>query len=216
MDAAIAKPKRRSYTIKEKLAILGEYEEGVIGSGFHALGIKHGVAPGTLRGWWKDRLKLLEASRDRQIATRTARRLRGGGRGPKYGEVEERLHAWVLDRNAKGLRLKDSYIRLHALNIYRKLHGPDAPKFDASTGWLARFKKRKQLVSQCQTTTRTLPEDAAKICRDFIQSLQKLIATHNIPPKNIINTDHVPRYFETEPKTTRGAATEGRNKSQAL
>ncbi|KAE9346143.1 hypothetical protein PF008_g8424 [Phytophthora fragariae] len=47
MDTAIAMPKRRSYTIKEKLAIIGENEEGVTGSGFHALGIKLGVEPGT-------------------------------------------------------------------------------------------------------------------------------------------------------------------------
>ncbi|KAE9123424.1 hypothetical protein PF007_g7061 [Phytophthora fragariae] len=68
-------PKRRSYTIKEKLAIIGENEEGVTGSGFHALGIKLGVEPGTVWEWWKDRLKLPEASKDRQITTRTARRL---------------------------------------------------------------------------------------------------------------------------------------------
>ncbi|KAE9331157.1 hypothetical protein PF008_g15569 [Phytophthora fragariae] len=91
---------------------------------------------------------------------------------------------------------------MQALNIYRKLHDPVAPKFDASTGWLARFKKWKQIVSRRQTTTRTLPEDAAKICRDFIQSVQKLFTTHNIQPRNTINTDQVPRYFDTEPKTT--------------
>ncbi|KAE9038080.1 hypothetical protein PR001_g8109 [Phytophthora rubi] len=197
MDASKAKQKRKSYTIKDKLAVIAEHEEGVSGSGFHALGIKHDVAPGTLRGWWNDRQKLHEASKDRQVATRTARRLGGGGRGPEHGEMEERLHAWILDRNAKGLRVKDSYIRLQAQNIYRKLHGPDAPKFDSSTGWLARFKKRKQLVSRQQTTTRTLPTDAAETCQDFIQRVQQLIATHNIQPRNIINMDQVPRYFET-------------------
>ncbi|KAE9338804.1 hypothetical protein PF008_g11884 [Phytophthora fragariae] len=197
MDASKAKQKRKSYTIKDKLAVIAEHEEGVSGSGFHALGIKHDVAPGTLRGWWNDRQKLHEASKDRQISTRTARRLGGGGRGPEYGEIEERLHAWILDRNAKGLRVKDSYIRLQAQNIYRKLHGPDAPKFDSSTGWLARFKKRKQLVSRRQTTTRTLPTDDAETCQDFIQRVQQLIATHNIQPRNIINMDQVPRYFET-------------------
>ncbi|EGZ24999.1 hypothetical protein PHYSODRAFT_486359 [Phytophthora sojae] len=155
MDASKAKQKRKSYTIKDKLAVIAEHEEGVSGSGFHALGIKH-----------------------------------------------DRLPAWILDRNAKGLRVKDSYIRLQAQNIYRKLHGPDAPKFDASTGWLVRFKKTKQLVSRRQTTTRTLSGDAAETCRDFIQRVQQLFATHNIQSRNIINMDQVPRYFETEPKTT--------------
>ncbi|KAE9110611.1 hypothetical protein PF010_g11104 [Phytophthora fragariae] len=202
MDASKSKQKRKSYTIKDKLAVITKHDEGVSGSGFHALGIKHDVAPDTLRGLWNDRQKLHEASKDRQVATRTARCLGGGGRGPKHGEMEERLHAWILDRNAKGLCVKDSYIRQQAQNIYRKLHGPDAPKFDSSTWWLARFKKRKQLVSRRQTTTRTLPADAGETCRGFIQRMEQLIATHNIQPSNIINMNQVPRYFETEPKTT--------------
>ncbi|KAG2780149.1 hypothetical protein PC129_g6556 [Phytophthora cactorum] len=120
-----AKQKRRSYSINDKLAVIAEHEEGVAGSGFYALSNKHDVASGTLRGWWQNRQKLQDASKDRQIATRTARRLGGGGRGPKYPEVEERLHLWILDRNAKGLRVKVSYIHLQAQNIYRKLRGPD-------------------------------------------------------------------------------------------
>ncbi|KAG2796875.1 hypothetical protein PC112_g22026 [Phytophthora cactorum] len=202
MNNTKAKQKRRSYIIKDKLAVIAEHEEGVAGSGFYALSNKHDVASGTLRGWWQNRQKLQDASKDKQIATRTARRLGGGGRGPKYPEVEERLHLWILDRNAKGLRVKDSYIRLQAQTIYRKLRGPDGPKFDASTGRLARFKKRKQLVSRRQTTTRTLPEDAAHTNREFIQRVQQLIELHQIQPRNIVNMDQVPRYFEMEPKTT--------------
>ncbi|KAG3195631.1 hypothetical protein PC128_g8308 [Phytophthora cactorum] len=110
--------------------------------------------------------------------------------------------SWILDRNAKGLLVKNSYIRLQAQNIYRKMRGPDGPKFEASTGWLARFKKRKQLVSRRQTTTRALPEDAAHTCREFIQRVHQLIELHQIQPRNIVNMDQVPRYFETEPKTT--------------
>ncbi|KAG3250212.1 hypothetical protein PI124_g5140 [Phytophthora idaei] len=125
MNNTKAKQKRRSNSIKDKLAVIAE----LLGVAF---------VP-------SNRQKLQDASKDRQIATRTARRLGGGGRGTKYPEVEERLHLWILDRNARVLRVKDTYIRLQAQNIYRKLPGPDGPKFDASTGWLARFKKRKQL-----------------------------------------------------------------------
>ncbi|KAG2773157.1 hypothetical protein PC129_g18388 [Phytophthora cactorum] len=202
MNNTKSKQKRRSYSIKAKYAVIAEHEKGVAGSGFYALSNKHDAASGTLRGCWQNRQKLQDASKDRQIATRAARHLGSGGRGPKYPEVEALLHLWILDRNAKGLRVKDSYIRLQAQNIYQKLRGPDGPKFDASTGWLARFKKRKQLVSRRQTTTRTLPEDAAHACRDIIQRVQQLIVLHQIQPRNIVNMDQVPRYFETEPKTT--------------
>ncbi|KAG3168203.1 hypothetical protein C6341_g11429 [Phytophthora cactorum] len=128
MNNTKAEQKRRSYSIKDKLAVIAEHEEGVAGSGFYALSNKHDAASGTLRGCWQNCQKLQHASKDWQIATRTARRLGGGGRGPKYPKVEERLHLWILDRNAKGLRVNDSYIRLQAQNIYRKLRGPDGPK----------------------------------------------------------------------------------------
>jgi hypothetical protein len=57
-------------------------------------------------------------------------------------------------------------------------------------------------VSRRQTSTRSLPADAPDVCRSFIQRAQYLIGKHSIEPKNIINMDQVPRYFETEPKST--------------
>ncbi|KAG2773997.1 hypothetical protein Pcac1_g15152 [Phytophthora cactorum] len=97
MNNTKAEQKRRSYSIKDKLAVIAEHEEGVAGSGFYALSNKHDAASGTLRGCWQNCQKLQHASKDWQIATRTARRLGGGGRGPKYPKVEERLHLWILD-----------------------------------------------------------------------------------------------------------------------
>ncbi|EEY58481.1 uncharacterized protein PITG_01151 [Phytophthora infestans T30-4] len=145
---------RRSYTVMQKLLILEEYQCGVQGKGFHAVGKRHG-----------------------------------------------RLYKWAAYRNSKDLRVKDSYIRLQAANIYRELHGNDAIGFEASSDWLARFKGRRNLVSRRQTTTRTLTADAPAICQRFIQQAQRLIAKHGIKTKNIINMDQVPRYFETEPKS---------------
>lgn len=74
--------------------------------------------------------------------------------------------------------------------------------FEASSGWLSRFKRRKNLVSRSQTTSRSLPADPPQIYREFIQLAQHLIEKHDIKPRNIINMDQVPRYFETEPKST--------------
>jgi transposase-like protein len=96
---------RRSYSITEKLAVLAQYEPNVQGSGFRALGVKHGISPSNIRGWWSNKEKLLAASRDRQVATRTSRRLTGGGRRPVHNELDEKLYAWVSYRNNKRLRL---------------------------------------------------------------------------------------------------------------
>ena len=74
--------------------------------------------------------------------------------------------------------------------------------FKASTGWLARFKTRNDLVSRRQTSSRHLPANADKICQTFLQQVHALIKTHDISPSNVVNMDQVPRYFEMEPKST--------------
>jgi hypothetical protein len=100
--------------------------------------------------------------------------------------------------------VKDKYIRLHAMNIQRthEADGEERQAFKASSGWLARFKNRYNLVSRRHTTTRSLPSDARETCLRFIDDAQKLIEEHQIQPCNIINMDQVPRYFETEPTRT--------------
>ncbi|ETO62642.1 hypothetical protein F444_19518 [Phytophthora nicotianae P1976] len=145
---------RRSYSIAEKVSILSSYDTGAQGSGFHALGRRHDISPSTIRGWWSHKEELQAALRDRQVPT----------------------------RSQEGLRVKDSYIRLQAKKIYRQLYGADATGFEASSGWLARFKIRRNLVSRRQTTTRSLPVDVPGICRGFIQRAQYLIVKHGIKP----------------------------------
>jgi hypothetical protein len=90
------------------------------------------------------------------------------------------------------------------MNIQRKheADGEERQAFKASSGWLARFKNRYNLVSRRHTTTRSLPSDARETCLRFIDDAQKLIEEHQIQPCNIINMDQVPRYFETEPTRT--------------
>jgi hypothetical protein len=47
-----------------------------------------------------------------------------------------------------------------------------------------------------------LPNNADELARGFLQTVHSLIEKHNIQPKNIINLDQVPRYFETEQTST--------------
>ncbi|KAG2770357.1 hypothetical protein PC129_g12010 [Phytophthora cactorum] len=73
----------------------------------------------------------------------------GAGRKPEHRQLEQQLHVWVDTRNKKGLRVKDKYSQLQALNIHRALIENDAPPTDfrASSGWLDRFKGRYNLAS---------------------------------------------------------------------
>lgn len=200
------KKSRKSYSVKRKLEILKEYHINVPGSGLAAISKKHDIAISTLRGWVEQKSELEESLKDQNTQSRKQRRLSGGGRKPKYPEVEQRLINWIQGKNEKGLRVIDKYISLKALNLFNSLKDEEEieneEEFNASDGWVARFKIRHNLVSRRQTSSRTLPEGASDICRRFIQDVQNLIDQYDIKKENIINMDQVPRYFESEQKHT--------------
>jgi Tc5 transposase DNA-binding domain/DDE superfamily endonuclease len=211
--------KRKSYSLKFKHDVITEYQHGVKGKGFAAIAKKYGgFSTGTIRGWHKNRDAIAQALKNRDVETRTRRRLFGGGRRVQYQDVEDRVKEWILDHNAKGLRVKDQYIRAKARRVYKDLSEGDnissvesdtnaedeevGTAFRASSGWCARFKIRNSFVSRCQTSSRQLPADAPAISMGFIQQVQSLIEVHRIKYENILNMDQVPRYFETEPAST--------------
>jgi hypothetical protein len=82
-------------------------------------------------------------------------------------------------------------------------------EFKASRGWLWKFKKRNNFVNRRQTSSRSLTRNAGAIAERWIASVQQCIADRRIQPKNIINMDQVPRYFERASSSTlalRGSA----------
>ncbi|KAL3680025.1 hypothetical protein R1sor_022981 [Riccia sorocarpa] len=90
------------------------------------------------------------------VNTRRTRRLPGGGRKSPFIELEQNLISWVRARNSKCLRVKDQYIRLKAVQLYREQilaaigsgfnSDNQRVEFAASAGWCSRFKKRYEIL----------------------------------------------------------------------
>jgi len=204
MDATISS--RKNYTIKQKLDILNEIRIDEPGKTCRAIAKLHGINESVLRGWKNKKDNLLNALMDPNICTRKSRRLAGGGRQLEYNEIENKVLQWVLLRNQKGIRVKDKYIQLKALSFRNEImaHGgnDDLKNFQASPGWVERFKKRNHLISRRFTTAKKIPDNLNEICRSFIQSFHNTVAKLNVKSENIINFDEVPRYFECEPRST--------------
>lgn len=193
---------RKSYSLKFKLDVLNEYEPNVNGKGFAALAKKYNLATITIRGWYKNHSKLLEHQKHGRKSIKISRRLEGGGRHEFFEDVEHQLVEWIKLRNKDGLRVKDKYIQIKALEIAKEQQTSAESEFKASRGWLENFKKRYDLVSRRQTSSRILPDNASGICREFIGSIQKLIQEKSIKKSNVLNMDQVPRYFEGQAKST--------------
>jgi hypothetical protein len=62
-----------------------------------------------------------------------------------YQDVDEALAQWVEAYQAN-INISGEMIRQMAAQFLERLH-PDAPKFEFSNGWLAKFKQRHQIWS---------------------------------------------------------------------
>jgi len=65
-----------------------------------------------------------------------------------YQDVDEALAQWVEAYQAN-ININEEMIRQKAAQFMERLH-PDAPKFEFSSGWLAKLKQRHQIRSHRQ------------------------------------------------------------------
>jgi hypothetical protein len=219
MHRVALKKRRRNYTIAQKIDVLLQYDADD-NLGFLKLSRKVDIPESVIRGWHKQRNKLFELRNNSATKIKVCRRLLGGGRQPAFSELEEKIHQWVIERNLKGIRVKDRYIQKKALNLRDDVLNKfgDAENesddedsailmakladFKASNSWLDNFKTRFNLVSRRHTTSQVFPENFCETSKTFIFDVQSTIKAYNIKDCNIINMDQVPRYFESEPSST--------------
>jgi Tc5 transposase DNA-binding domain/Helix-turn-helix domain len=133
--------KEKELLFEKKLDIIRSYEKGVTGKGLPAIAKANGISIETLKGWVNKREELEAALLNADVETRKARHLNGGKFPANHTELEEQLHGWILEKNAKGLGVKDHYIQQKALNLLKELHTDvqAEEEFKASTGWLSNF-----------------------------------------------------------------------------
>lgn len=152
-SASSAPRKRNQYNLEFKLEVASQYAPGVAGRGFESLAREYGLSKSNVMHWVAKKELIAErlAAAGGGGAARNTFRLDGCGRKSAYSELEDELEQWVILQTAQGERVKDNDMKEKAMRIYRDMH-PDEPAdsgesaFKASSGWLARFKQRKNLV----------------------------------------------------------------------
>lgn len=193
--------KRRSYPLSFKKKVANEYMKSDKGHGLRKIADKYKISRRTLRDWVKQSDGLQDAAKvtRRRGVTKFKKRLPGGGMHEKFPDVEDKCFGWVTDLNQKGIRVTGNHLRIKAKQFAQELGSDD---FNATPQWMSMFKKRRKLVMRRETTSRSLPDDAAKVSIDFIQGVRDFIREKNIALKDVLNMDQVPRYYEDEQKTT--------------
>ncbi|XP_069687968.1 tigger transposable element derived 5-like [Periplaneta americana] len=126
--------KRKSYSVKEKLAVIARIKNGESKSSIKK---QCGIPEGTLRGWLDDEAKLLSfVNRVEDEVGLCRKRTRLG----KHTTLDECLYIWYLQKRNEGALLSTSALKQQAEKLQVELHGNK--EFKASDGWLWRWQKR--------------------------------------------------------------------------
>lgn len=167
-----------------------------------------GIEDSIIRGWQKQE-EDLKALVQKNCQTRKIRRI------PKkrvgyFPDIDAIVEKWVLQRNEHGIRVKDQFIRIRAVQarneLAQGLEDGEAKekmlKFSASRIWCHRFKARFNFCSRRHTTAHSLPVDFREKAMQFIEEIHSTCEKFNIQRSHIINFDQVPRYFENDKSST--------------
>lgn len=196
---------RKSYTVKEKLDLLGALQAS--GLNRRTFAKSRGLNESTIRTWQAQEEKLRELPKSK---IKTVRYMCDNRKG-HFEDIDAAVLAWVQERNQKGLRVKDKFIQLHARQVRDEqialLDDGEPQKellqqFGASKIWCHRFKKRNNLCSRRHTTTHRLPDGFREAAMEFIADVQGKCREFNIPRGRIVNMDQVSRYYENDKSST--------------
>lgn len=196
---------RKSYTVKQKIEIVAQRKSSTMSGRQFAQSL--GLGETTIRRWMTQEKDLLKVMNMTEISTRSIRKIPRKKVG-HFPDIDAAVHRWVLDRNKKGIRVKDTLIQMYAAQVKDRIVAAGGEKaksyesFGASKIWCYRFKKRFNLVSKRHTTAHKLPSDFRQSALDFIRSVQETCTKYDIKRENIVNFDQVPRYFEASRRST--------------
>lgn len=174
----ISDPTRKTFTIRRKRETLMRLAKAKADNTFISLrnfAASEHIQPTTLHNWIKDAPKWEKAVSDKSVVIGKVRKL-GSGRRAKFASLETKLMSWVKDRNDRGLRIKDKFIKIHAKTLRTQIlselgavgdddaldevvkYKKELTTFAVSDHWVQTFKKRHKLAARRQTSSRMLPE----------------------------------------------------------
>ena len=108
-------------------------------------------------------------------------------------DLEDRLVEWVRQERVSEHAVHPKRIKEKALSLHHEMG--IVGKFLASTGWVARFIKRKGLVRRSTTSTgKQIPANAQEVAKRFMINIRT--NTNRLQPSMVANMDEVPCYFD--------------------
>ena len=194
-------PKRKAYTIQEKLDIITRIRKGETQS---KVSRETSVPESTLRGWLKDEVKLREFVHTVEESDGLRRKK---ARVASCVALDTAVLNWFIKERQTGLPISGPVLKAQAEKFDKSINGPDS-EFSASQGWLWRWQKRHR-VSQMKIVGEKRSADENGAAR-FPSKLLDFIDEHGLCDEQIYNPDETGLYYRMLPDRTLAMKSDGR------
>ncbi|XP_038611499.1 jerky protein homolog-like [Tachyglossus aculeatus] len=195
------KRKRVVLTIKDKLDII---EKLAVGNSSKELALIYGIGESTVRDIGKSKEKIITYASGLNSTSGLSRRK--SMKPATYEELDRAMLEWFNQQRAKGTRvsgpscLKQAQFFFYALGI--------EGDFNASSGWLSRFKQRHGIRGIAIPGDRPSGDEAA--ASRFCSGFQELLERENLRPEQVYNADEAGLFWRRLPsKALRGEGEPG-------
>lgn len=180
------KRKRQCLTVSDKIQILKDIDTGLKKKD---VSLKYGIPPSSLSTILKNRINITTHAGELVPQRKRAKKC-------KFETVDEAMLKWVKIAREKNLPVSGVIIREKAQEFAKKLGCED---FQASTGWLDKFKRRHGIVQK------TVSGESAEVNEDDCETWRETVLKpilHQYTPRNVFNADETGLFFKCLPDKT--------------
>ena len=158
--------KQRLFSIESKVRIIELLQSGKATKSM--LSRLYGAAPSSISKIWKNREAILQTGK--QFEGNAFKRYQINS--SKFRMTEEALFMWIVQESSKNIVISNQDLRCQALNLHEMLKkscGDVFGPFQASGGWLLRFKNRHGLLTTGENSSTENELKEFKVCKIFDQ-----------------------------------------------
>ncbi|KAM4834142.1 tigger transposable element-derived protein 2 [Thomomys bottae] len=191
----LGKRKRVVLTIKDKLDIIKKLEEGI---SFKKLSVVYGIGESTVRDIKKNKERIINYANSSHPTSGISKRK--SMKSSTYEELDRVMIEWFNQQQMDGVPVSGTICAKQARFFFDAL-GMEGD-FNASSGWLTRFKQRHGIPKAAGKGTKLKGDETA--AREFCDNFQEFVERENLLPEQIYGADQSGLFWKCLPTRTLG------------
>lgn len=181
---------RKRLFLKDKLNIVDDYKKGKCVS---TLCVKYGLAKSTISTILKSKENLLKNAEMTNYGSKNRKSIKDG----EFPRMETKLFLWFQKQRRRHIQVTGSILQHKAKEFHKRYYSGN---FNASHGWLTRFKKRYG-VRLLKLSGEKLSSRADYV-DPFKSQLRQIIREQNLNNHAVFNADETGLFWKMLPEKT--------------